>query len=71
MFRRTAAAGSLYWLGTRDRSGACLDGAKTYRLKVPLPVPGKLFRSITVYDPDTRSEIKTKQCNAALRSPWS
>jgi len=68
MFRRTAAAGSLYWLGTRDKSGTYLDGSKTYRLKVPMPVPGKLFWSITVYDPETRSEIKTKQANAALRS---
>jgi hypothetical protein len=29
MFRRDAGAGSLYWLGTRDKSGAYLDGAKT------------------------------------------
>lgn len=68
MFRRTAAAGSLYWLGTRDRTGAYLDGAKTYRLTVPLPVPAKLFWSVTVYDPDTRSEVQTKQKKAALRS---
>jgi len=68
MFRRTAAAGSLYWLGTRDRKGAFLDGSRTYRLRVPLPVPAKLFWSITIYDPETRSEIVTKQGNAALRS---
>jgi hypothetical protein len=35
MFRRSAAAGSLYWLGTRDRIGAFLDGMRTYRLRVP------------------------------------
>lgn len=68
MFRRTAAAGSLYWLGTRDRTGAYLDGAKSYRLRVPLPVPAKLFWSVTVYDPVTRSEIRTRQKKAALRS---
>ena len=68
MFRRTAAAGSLYWLGTRDGTGAFLDGSKTYRLRVPLPVPAKLFWSVTIYDPDTRSEIQTKQRKAALRS---
>lgn len=68
MFRRSAGAGSLYWLGTRDRRGAFLDGAKTYRLSVPLPVPAKLFWSVTVYDPDTRSEIQTDQGKAALRS---
>jgi hypothetical protein len=68
MFRRDVGAGSLYWLGMRDKSGAYLDGSKTYRLVVPLPVPAKLFWSVTIYDPDTRSEIKTKQGKAALRS---
>jgi hypothetical protein len=34
---------------------------------VPLPVPAKLFRSVTVYDPDSRSEIATRQDKAALR----
>jgi hypothetical protein len=68
MFRRDAQAGSLYWLGLRDKNGAYLDGSKTYTLTVPLPVPGKLFWSVTVYDTDTRSQIQTKQKKAALRS---
>lgn len=68
MFRRTPGAGSLYWLGTRDASGAYLDGAQRYRLSVPLPAPAKLFWSITVYDAETRSEISTDQGYAALRS---
>jgi hypothetical protein len=68
MFRRSAAAGSLYWLGTRDATGAFLDGRKTYRVTVPQPVPAKLFWSITVYDTETRSEIVTDQGKAALRS---
>jgi hypothetical protein len=67
MFRR-AGAGSLYWLGLRDADGAYLDGARTYRLAVPQPVPGKLFWSITVYDGLTRSQIRTDQNQAALRS---
>ena len=45
-----------------------LDGGKTYKLTVPLPVPGKLFWSVTVYDTDTRSQIQTDQNKAALRS---
>ena len=53
MFRRAAGAGSLYWLGLRDADGTYLDGARTYRLAVPQPVPGKLFWSITVYDAET------------------
>jgi hypothetical protein len=68
MFRRTAAAGSLYWLGTRDSTGAFLDGGKTYTLTVQQPVPAKLFWSVTVYDPDSRSEIVTDTYKAALRS---
>jgi hypothetical protein len=68
MFRRDARAGSLYWLGIRDATGAYLDGSKTYKLTVPQPVPAKLFWSVTVYDRDSRSEIATDQKKAALRS---
>lgn len=68
MFRRSPGAGSLYWLGTRDKNGAYLDGGKSYVLDVPQPVPAKLFWSVTVYDAETRSEIKTDQEHAALRS---
>ena len=68
MFRRQAGFGSLYWFAARDNTGAYLDGGKSYKLTVPLPVPASLFWSITVYDPDTRSEIATDQNKAALRS---
>jgi hypothetical protein len=68
MFRRDEKAGSLYWLGLRDRQGDYLDGSRHYRLTVPLPVPGKLFWSVTVYDSETRSQIQTNQKKAALRS---
>lgn len=68
MFRRDAQAGSLYWLGLRDASGSYLDGGKRYKLAVPLPVPGRLFWSVTVYETDTRSQIRTDQNKAALPS---
>lgn len=68
MFRRNAGAGSLYWLGLRDNSGAYLDGGKNYRLVMPQPVPAKLFWSVTVYDAQTRSQVQTDQDKAALRS---
>ena len=68
MFRRSAGAGSLYWLGVRDSTGTFLDGGKTYSLSIPQPVPGKLFWSVTVYDAQTRSEVQTDQDKAALRS---
>jgi hypothetical protein len=68
MFRRTAGAGSLYWLGARDSSGAFLRGEKSYKLTIPQPVPDKLFWSVTIYDAQTRSEVQTDQDKAALRS---
>lgn len=68
MFRRTEGAGSLYWLGNRDNTGAYLDGGKSYKLSIPQPVPDKLFWSVTVYDSQTRSEVQTDQDKAALRS---
>ena len=70
MFGRTAGAGSLYWLGARDNTGAFLDGGKTYTLKIPQPVPVKLFWSITVYDADTRSQVQTNQDKSSLRSAF-
>jgi hypothetical protein len=68
MFRRTKGAGSLYWLGNRDATGTFVDGGKSYKLTVPLPVPAGLFWSVTIYDAATRSEVKAAQDRAALRS---
>ncbi len=68
MFRRQAGQGSLYWLGLRDKDGNYVDGAKTYKLTIPQPVPAGLFWSVTVYDAETRSQINTDQGYAALRS---
>ncbi|UJP09089.1 DUF1214 domain-containing protein [Microbacterium sp. KUDC0406] len=68
MFRRQAGGGSVYWFCARDSANAYLDGGSAYTLTVPLPVPAKLFWSITVYDAQTRSQIATQQGNAALRS---
>jgi hypothetical protein len=68
MFRRTAGAGSLYWMSTKDATGTFLDGGRSYRLNIPQPVPGKLFWSVTVYDTATRSQVQTDQDKAALRS---
>jgi hypothetical protein len=68
MFRRGAGSGSLYWLGLKDSNGEYLMGDRSYTLTVPLPVPCKLFWSVTVYDAETRSQIATDQEKAALRS---
>ncbi|GGQ85815.1 DUF1214 domain-containing protein [Streptomyces flaveolus] len=68
MFRRGVGAGSLYWLGLRDATGAYLDGGRTCRLRVPPPVPYSLFWSVTAHDVQTRSEVVADQDRAALRS---
>ncbi len=68
MFRRQAGQGSLYWLGLKDKDGKYVDGAKTYKLTIPQPVPAGLFWSVTVYDANTRSQVQTDQGYAALRS---
>lgn len=68
MVLRSEGAGSLYWLGIRDNNGEYLNGAKTYKLAIPQPVPQNLFWSVTVYDSKTRSQIQTDQDKAALRS---
>jgi hypothetical protein len=68
MFNRSPRAGSLYCLDVRDKDGNWLDGGKTYKLTVPLPVPARLFWSLTVYDQETRSQVVTDQDKAALRS---
>lgn len=68
MFRRQAGGGSVYWLGLKDKNGKYVDGSKSYRLRIPQPVPAGLFWSITVYDAYTRSQIDTGQGYAALRS---
>ncbi len=68
MSREAGSSGSLYWIGVRDKTGAYLDGGKSYRLIVPEPVPARLFWSVTVYDAQTRSQIQTTQDKAALRS---
>lgn len=70
MFRRAAGANVVRWLGTRDANGAHLQGEKTYELVIPQPVPARLFWSVTVYDVDTRSQIRTSQGKAALRSTF-
>lgn len=68
MFLRKEGAGSLYWMAVKDKSGNYLNGAKTYRVSVPLPVPANLFWSITLYDNQTRSFVETDQNRAAIRS---
>jgi hypothetical protein len=68
MFARAPGPGSLLLARGPRRHRRHLVGSRTYRLRVPLPAPAKLFWSMTVYDAETRAEIVTDQHLAALRS---
>lgn len=68
MFRRTPGAGSIYWLGIKDKNGEYLSGDHTYKLTVPTPVPANNFWSLTVYDLHTRSIVDTPQNDGAFSS---
>jgi hypothetical protein len=51
--------GSQYIINAKDKDGNYYDGSKTYMLRVPPNVPVKDFWSITVYDPQTRSQLQS------------
>ncbi len=61
MASQQEGAGSQYGLAATDSKGRYLDGAKTYRLRLPPSVPAKDFWSVVVYDPQTRSMLQTPQ----------
>jgi hypothetical protein len=61
MTMKMVGKGSQYAWADRDSKGNYLDGAKTYRLRLPKDVPAAAFWSVVVYDPQTRSELRTGQ----------
>jgi hypothetical protein len=61
MAAKMVGIGSQYAMAYRDAAGEYLDGAKSYRLHLPGPIPAKDFWSILVYDPQTRSMLQTDQ----------
>jgi hypothetical protein len=52
---------SAYLSAYKDKTGAWLDGGRSYRLRVPPNPPIKLFWSVTLYDVDTRALILNEQ----------
>jgi hypothetical protein len=60
--------GSAYAFAAHDTGGDYLDGARTYKLTLPAPVPAKDFWSFTVYSPQHRSMLETDQKLAGLDS---
>lgn len=60
--------GSAYAAAFLDSEGRPLDGAKTYKITLPGPVPAKQFWSFTAYDNQTRSLLETDQKSAGIDS---
>jgi hypothetical protein len=68
MFQRSPTADSVSWMCVCSSDGEYLDGGRKYKLTLPQPVPARLFWSVTAYDAQTRSQIRTAEDRAVLRS---
>jgi hypothetical protein len=53
--------GSDYGIAYVDAEKQPFDGSKTYKLRIPANPPAKDFWAVTVYDPQTRSQLQTDQ----------
>jgi hypothetical protein len=58
---KMVGAGSQYAAAFVDANGAYLDGGNTYKLHLPPNIPVKTFRSLLVYDNQTRSMLQTDE----------
>ncbi len=56
--RTGAGQHQIYIFATLDKDGKPLDGAKTYRLRVPAAVPVSQYWSVTAYDRSTHGLIR-------------
>ena len=54
--------------GRANSQGRYFDGAQTYKVTLPAPVPAGRFWSFTIYDNQTRSMLETDQATAGLDS---
>jgi hypothetical protein len=61
MCMRLTGVGSQYIVAFKDSEGKALDGAKSYRVKLPPDIPAARFWSLTLYDNQTRSMLQTPQ----------
>jgi hypothetical protein len=61
MCMRLTGVGSQYLIANLDANGDPLDGARTYRVRLPKDIPAARFWSFTVYDNQTRSMLQTPQ----------
>jgi hypothetical protein len=58
---RVPDAGSQYLIGSLDDHGEPFDGSRTYKVTMPPDIPARAFRSLTLYDNQTRSMLQTPQ----------
>jgi hypothetical protein len=65
---RTLGFGQLYLEAQKDKTGAWLDGGKSYRLRVPANAPVEQFWSVTLYDNLTRGPVISPQGAADISS---
>ena len=61
MCMRLTGIGSQYLIAAIDSEGEYLDGAKAYKCTLPAGIPHENFWSLTVYDNQTRSMLRTPQ----------
>jgi hypothetical protein len=61
MMEKIVGGGSQYAVAFADSTGQAFDGSKNYKINVPANVPANRFWSLVLYDPQTRSELQTKQ----------
>ncbi|MBO8188190.1 DUF1254 domain-containing protein [Streptomyces spirodelae] len=59
MAAAAVGAGSQYAYTAEDSTGAWLDGARSYTLRLPRGIPAKDFWAVNAYDPQTRSLLRT------------
>lgn len=68
MVHKLINAGSQYLAAYQDSKGEWLDGAKTYKLRLPPNIPVKNFWSLMVYSAKTRSMVITDTMDAGIDS---
>ncbi len=68
MVAAAPGTGSQYAYTAEDSTGAWLDGARSYRLHLPAPIPAKNFWSVCLYDCQTRSLLQTDNPYPSLGS---
>jgi hypothetical protein len=61
MCMQLAGTGSQYLVAMMDATGSPLVGSRAYKVRLPPNVPAGAFWSITLYDTQTRSMLKTAQ----------